>query len=686
MSDSFIDNLNLPLSNPHEDLETISINRFKSLFSVERFEIRPETVRDKGIDMHIEIKKSGKYTNFRFTVQLKATDSDKLNTDGTFSLQIHTPNINYLLHSGMPAFYVLYFKQSDEFFYEDVADFIRDLNNKDPEWYAQATHTLRFRKRLTNEAIDEMYEKTLVKGRFQREINERVALKTAMVDTGDKILFDANFNISDDAQIRKLVEAIGLELINETRWNEILLVHKKASNTIASTAKYNLVLGIANYYTGNLIDALSFFKLASKLKSQLPAALLDHLKFFELSTRFSLGLIDHSEYNKIIAPFENTADFRLYIKLDNAKRKYAEDTTSGSDESYHELVNDINSILKDPACNKNIELTVRCDMILLEGTKFTLDHVKNVSLLNATELSTGIPNMELRKTGLKEFIQAQAQWQKNVDGLKKEAIETKNYFAFYTAVVNEIQVVYMFTAASQQINLAMERPGVHIPMPDKTELFRNLHKSLDKAITYYNTIGHIENEITASAIRYQIFCFQDDANAAESLMTTLQEIADNYEMADIKRKLNYLKSGGTTHEKIHKHFGDISEQTENIVKEVEGLIEEMKKMDEQERSKICSIENSYCISLLPIGEFCFPKSQLEEVLSILNIKNVETRKVFTNFFEQGIVPVANIYNSEVIQEGPLNGRLADTDPECWRNIYRIRKAFYDNQFYRIERK
>jgi hypothetical protein len=685
MGNLSIDNLDLPLSNRNEDLETISINRFKSLFPADQFEIRPETLRDKGIDMHVEIKKSGKYTNFRFAIQLKATDSLKLNSDDTFSLQIHTGNINYLLHSGMPAFYVLYLKQKDEFLYEDIADFIKDLNNKDSEWNTQPAHTLRFKKKLTKEAVDEMYEKTVTKGRFQREINERVALKTALVDTGDKILFDANFNISDDAEIRKLVEAIGLELINETKWNEILLVHKKASNTIASTAKYNLVLGIANYYAGNLIDALSFFKLALKLKSQLSAALVEHLKFFELSTRFSLGLVDRSEYNKIIAPFENTATFGLYIKLDNVKRKYAEDTKSGSDESYYKLVNDINVILKDPACDKNIELTVKCDMILLEGTKFTLDYVKNVSWLNATEQSTGIPNIELRKIGLTEFIQAQAQWQKNVDGLKKEAIDTKNYFAYYTAIVNEIQVVYMFMAASQQIKLVMERPGVHIPMPDKPELLQNLHKSLDKAIAYYNTIGHIENLITASAIKYQIFCFQHDSKAAQPLLTTLQEIAENYEMADIKRKLNYLKNGGTTHEKIHKHFGDISVQTEKIIKEIDDLIEEMKKMDEQERIKKRPLPNSYCISLFPIGEFRFPKSRLNEVLSILNIKEMITREVFTNFFEQGIVPVANIYYSEVIQEGPLNGRLADTGPECWRNIYRIRKAFYDNEFYRIER-
>lgn len=54
------------------------------LFAVEKFEIRAETDRDKGIDFHIELKKelvSGDwvYTNYRFAIQLKATNRKQEN-------------------------------------------------------------------------------------------------------------------------------------------------------------------------------------------------------------------------------------------------------------------------------------------------------------------------------------------------------------------------------------------------------------------------------------------------------------------------------------------------------------------------------------------------------------------------------------------------------------------------------
>lgn len=280
MNDEYLlDEMDLPLANPNEELETVSNNFFKPLFDVSKFEIRSDH-RDKGIDFHIEIKKAGKHTNFRFAVQLKATDSLKVNSDGSTSLQLNTSNINYLLNTGMPAYYVLYSKYSNSFFYENLNDFVKSLSDRNLEWQKQGSHVLRFNKMLDSKGIDEMYNVSIKKGLLQRKINETLALQTSSVSSGDKILIDANLNVNTDAEIRRVMEAIGLNLVNEGRWKEILLVHKKASGNIASTSKYNLVLGIANYYSGNLIDALSFFKASLLTKSELSVDLHGYLSFF----------------------------------------------------------------------------------------------------------------------------------------------------------------------------------------------------------------------------------------------------------------------------------------------------------------------------------------------------------------------------------------------------------------------
>ena len=140
MNDEYLlDEMDLPLANPNEELETVSNNFFKPLFDVSKFEIRSEDFRDKGIDFHIEIKKAGKHTNFRFAVQLKATDSLKVNSDGSTSLQLNTSNINYLLNTGMPAYYVLYSRNSNTFYYENLNDFVKSVSDRNSEWQKQGS-------------------------------------------------------------------------------------------------------------------------------------------------------------------------------------------------------------------------------------------------------------------------------------------------------------------------------------------------------------------------------------------------------------------------------------------------------------------------------------------------------------------------------------------------------------------
>ncbi|MGZ7136382.1 MAG: DUF4365 domain-containing protein, partial [Methanobacterium sp.] len=132
-------NMHLPFVNTKEELEQISKNKFRPLFDVSLFEIREET-KDKGIDYIIELKKSGKYSGFKFNIQLKATNSIKQNKDGSYSLQIETSNINYLLNSAIPSYYILYDMKGDCFFYEYIKDFVESLQTKSKVWNKKPTH------------------------------------------------------------------------------------------------------------------------------------------------------------------------------------------------------------------------------------------------------------------------------------------------------------------------------------------------------------------------------------------------------------------------------------------------------------------------------------------------------------------------------------------------------------------
>lgn len=329
--ENYFDGMNLPKSSANEDLETLSRQKFALLLDTGRFEIRPEDMRDKGVDLQVELKAKGKQLNLRFMVQLKATACVEMNTDGSYSLSLETSNINYLLNSGMPSFYVLFIQERNLFFYQSVQAFVGMLSQKRANWQAQASHTLRFERLLDQQGVDDLYQSTLKRGLFNRKINEKLALKSATVNTGDKLLVDVDLNVTDDREIRKLIETIGLELINETQWKAIIAVHKNASPAVASTAKYNLVLGIAYYYHGEVLTALGFFKEARKCREELLPELREHLDYFEKSTRYALGLMSGETYTAQTAALEHTGSLGHFLRLERLVEQYREDVSEDQD-------------------------------------------------------------------------------------------------------------------------------------------------------------------------------------------------------------------------------------------------------------------------------------------------------------------------------------------------------------------
>lgn len=681
--DNILDEMDLPLVNPNEELETISKNLLRPLLDVTKFEIRSEDLRDKGIDLHIEIKKSNKHTDFRFVVQLKATDSKKANIDGSISLQIYTSNINYLLNNPMPAYYILYSKVTNTFYYENLNSFVKKIAQENQDWNNQQSHTLRFKKVLTQEAILQIYNDTIQKGIFYRKVNEKLILETASLFPTDKVLIDSDLNVSGDKEIRDLIENIGFVLINEGKWKEVILVHKNGSGNIATTSKYNLILGVANYYCGNLIDSLSFFKSAFKLRAELSQEFANHLAYFYTSVKSSLGLISDSEYQKQMDQLENSDNVGFYIKLEKAKSTYYNSLGKGLEDKFDQLIIDIKEIINDPKADNGIILNARCEMVMLEGSKNNWDYVKGIAEINAEEMKTG-PNPQLRLSSASRFISSKSLWFKQVQNLKDEALKNKNYFFYFNATLNEVKVIYEMQVFIKYVSLEQKITGYPTPaMSDDKPIFDDLLEKIERALYYYRQVGHVENEVVTLCTKYEIQHYLQDFSNANNTISEAESLIESYELTDKKRRIEHLKKEGTTHQKFKGLIDGVFEDAEKKQNEWKELVEDMTRMDEGERKEIAAEQDYLNIHLLPIGYFKFPKRSKSEVYKILNINSPDTMESFDSIFNFAI-PIANIFYDEIIYEGPLNGNLADQGIESWRNIYRIRKAFFENKFFRNE--
>jgi hypothetical protein len=256
MNEISIEDMHLPLVNPNEALETISENNLRSLFNVTKFQFCSQDRRDKGIDLTYEIINSGRHTSFRFIIQLKSSENLAKNTDGSFSLQIETSNLNYLLNSSYPSYYVLYINNSQKFYCKSTNEILLALASKPYDWQTQKSHTIRFTDLLIPSVIDKMYEAAMATGKMQRKLRETALLISASLQPADNIIVSSELKVTDDQTIRKEIEQNGFYLINQGKWKQILDTQKNATSNLQGSPIYHLILGIAHYYTGELALAL----------------------------------------------------------------------------------------------------------------------------------------------------------------------------------------------------------------------------------------------------------------------------------------------------------------------------------------------------------------------------------------------------------------------------------------------
>ncbi|MEJ7678748.1 MAG: hypothetical protein WKG06_12995 [Segetibacter sp.] len=242
-----------------------------------------------------------------------------------------------------------------------------------------------------------------------------------------------------------------------------------------------------------------------------------------------------------------------------------------------------------------------------------MNYVRNVAMLKAHEGMFG-PDLNKRIEAVKTLIQSKELWYKNVQSIKAEALEGKNYFAYFNAVVNEVKVSFEFEVFISLVYLDEGIPGVPAPeRPDSKPRFDDMLDKINHAYNYYNNIGHIENTIVTLSTKYEIIHFLGDLNNAITVLAEIETLVENYELKELKRRFEFLKNKGTTHEKFKAWMDEIFSEADNQKAEIESLVNDMKLMDDKERSTKTKIENPLHIHLLPIGYFAFPRTKRKSV-------------------------------------------------------------------------
>lgn len=543
---------NLPKVNPNENLETISRNFFRPMFGTDKFEIRSETERDKGIDFYIELKKENipgewVYTNYKLAIQLKASDSVKANRDGSFSLQIESSNINYLLNNAMPAFYVFFHKPTQTFYYENVRVFLPALHQKDPQWSRKEKHTMRFSKKLDPAAIQYIYEQTYANGILLRQVNQ--FLKTPAEDDNlQGILIDHKNEVHSAAENIEYIDQYGAHLINKHQFNHIIEIEQNTHPRQEATPRFNLFCGIAYYQRGDLYKAMDLLKIADQHSESFDPNMQAALAFTLFNGKYLLGIISKQEFNKEMQKLTDNEHSGTYFQMEKAYSQLcsAKSDISGAFSLFCDIVKDI--LKKED--NNELRIIAYSKVVAAESTVLLNDLVSNFCYF------IGRVRDPLASKTYLEWLALENRFLTRIDGL----VHAANKYDYQIGIANLIifRIKWNYEKAVHQHYLS----NWNLRFFDlSASLDPEIHEQLlfdcsqlEKIAESYDAIEFRENMLSCYLLEYQILHFLRNEQKAEEVRTKIIGFTNTYEFAGLQKQYESIFNGSTAHQQFVNRY------------------------------------------------------------------------------------------------------------------------------------
>lgn len=542
----------LPKVNPNESLETISGNLFRSLFPVEKFEIRAETDRDKGIDFHVELKKelvSGGwgYTNYRFAIQLKSTNTIKGSAEGNFGMQIFSSNIMYLLNNGMPAYYVFYHHPSGSFYYENVQNLAVHLLSKNPQWYKKAKHKFYFTKALDKQAIQSIYEETYAKGILLSNLNPHLKFPNAE-QSPQRLIIDADNQIYSVSQNIEFIDQFGADLVNRNYFNTVIEIEKRSWPRDNATPRFYLFCGIAYFQRGNLYKALELLNDAKKHSKEFDRQGQAIIAHTILSARYLLDMISKEEYDLEMKKINSLEQSGSFFQIEKAFEELSSKGTRPDvsikkfyDSMLKIIENEKSGVVRIVAYNKIVD----AESIILFH-----DLVMNFTFF------VGRVQEPFQSRAYVEWLNLEKKFLERLNGIAEYADKCGHHVGVGNLTLTSIKWNYEKALHTHYLACWKGRT-FDLVQPINEKMVQMLDKhcsSLDQLSQIYEATEYLENMISCMVLKFEILHFSRQHELAREMKEKILEVISAYGFEGLKKQYDPIFRNGTAHEKFVEKY------------------------------------------------------------------------------------------------------------------------------------
>lgn len=539
------DDLPLPSSSSGEDLETLSRNRFRVRFRPERFEVRQEDERDKGIDLTVELKLDGKYTNFRFAVQLKSSRSVSKNTDDSVSHAIAVTNIGYLSNGALSAYYFLYDLQSDIFYYEELGEVTSKLGENYSGKTLPDQFTVRFTKVVDEVAINAIFESVLNYGRQLKQLRAHFH-NTSRDGSASAIIIDNDRQMYSVADNMALIENYGYVLLTDGDFNRIIALEQRCYPRGATTARFDLVCGLAYFHRGKEVyRALELMLKAQKRAHELEPEMSAYLSFAILQAKHQIESLSGEQFDRETALLFEGDEIGAFLEIEKGWRVFKKRIDHAS-----LAIGDLREAMASAIAKDQDDFRARilayCRIAEAEFCVFNDDLSYN--LYNATLIGSK-DRFELI---VREWKSLNAGVEKRLNDLMAYAVRGRDQQTVANLarvrILHDYIAVYLFTFYEnwnfRSLSVSM------VLRPDHKALLEQHSGFLYVSAQFFLGHGQSENLIHCLMLKYQLASLLGDEAETAALVSAIRSAIDEFDLPHMGRTFDMLLTQGTGHEQF----------------------------------------------------------------------------------------------------------------------------------------
>jgi hypothetical protein len=504
----------LPQVDRQAVLEELTFKAFEAALPPDRFCFRDERSKDAGVDASVELILQGCSTNFRSQVQLKGTDSQDSNGDGSLSLPVAVSNLNYLLNGPAPI-YVLYVAPRNELWYLWAHEERRRLDAANTNWWEQQQVTIRFRQRFDAVALDDVYERIRKEGQFRRRVQNTLAWAT----TSERVVIGIDpqtLATTDPEQVYQFLSTSGMTLVAAGYGLQAIDLVRLLNASAAREPRIHLVSAYAQSTLGRYQTALGHVAEAELRSADLSAddrAFLAHLRD---ACNCQTGRITVDEFlaRQEAGERGKSGPSALLHQLDSLRHALlVERDWDRRSALVPQLRTVVDQIVAISEGNIGLKLQARLALLFIEGVEVVATFSREVGLAQMRAGMGQPPNVDRVRATFHNDGKRTKEWEEEIEKAVREALDAKHPLLIGEALLLRATVHFILIMDRRITLIGMNRKAPEMP----ESALHPLMQDAEQAMKMFSQSGNLEGELRAKMALAEMFDVFGQAAAARSL-------------------------------------------------------------------------------------------------------------------------------------------------------------------------